>query len=160
MQRRPTARIVFPIPRRLLPTPHLELRSITQVHHQTPLIALPRRLEQTHNTLINLDNRTTPCIAHALLHSTSIRHDYIYGVLQPRLNNRLKPLHPVRNSRNVRLIRVAHEFFRCKMAQPRHRDAEQATLVRQSRGCELVGVPRRGELVRVDVHADAQRYVA
>lgn len=46
------------------------------------------------------------------------------------------------------------------MAQPRHRDAQQVRLVRQRCGCEFVGVPGRCELVRVDVHADAECHVA
>ena len=46
------------------------------------------------------------------------------------------------------------------MAQPRHRDAEQVRFVRKRRGRELIRVPRRGELVWIDVHADAQRDVA
>jgi uncharacterized C2H2 Zn-finger protein len=143
-----------------LPTPYLELGSIAQIHNQTPLIALPRRLKQTHLPLIDLDHRTAPRIAHALLHPAPIRHDDVHRLLQIGLNKRLKPLHPVRNRGYIGQRGVVHELLRREVAQPRHRDAEQVRFIRKRRGRELIRVPRCGELVRVDVHADAKRDVA
>ena len=109
---------------RLFPTPYLELGSITKIHHQTPLIALSRCLKQAHHSLINLDNRTAPRIANALLHPTSIRKHNIHRLLQPCFHNRLEALYPVSNSCYIRLIWVSHEFFRCEVTQPCHGDAE------------------------------------
>ena len=141
-----------------------------QVHNQTPLLILAQQVIHLHRIKPNLQHRTRTRIAHIWLRPTPIgQNDVLVDnialtcktpirVLTVDLEG-VEALDPVCQGLHILFCRTIIELDLCVQRQPSHRDTDNRCSSSQRRVRELVGVKLRLELVRVDVHADAQAHV-